>query len=109
MMSPVYFKRRFLFGFAAMMSFTITKNKSGPNTVTCGTPLLMSTNFVDTSSTTTLCFRLLKKFIIQLITYSMFYDPNLLHTISCETESKALLKSKEYTLAKSASVSSHPK
>ena len=38
--------------------YHIIEKKSGPNTVTCGTPLLMSTNFVDTSSTTTLCFLL---------------------------------------------------
>ena len=66
-----------------MMSFTIIENKTGPNSVPCGTPLLMSTNFVDTPFTTTLYFRLLKKLIIQLITYwLMFYDPNFLHTIS---------------------------
>ena len=95
-MSSAYFKKRFLVGLTALKSLTIIENKIGPRTVPCGTPLLISTNFVDSPSTTTLCFRSLRKLIIQLITYGLIlYDFSLLPNISCETESKAFLKSNE--------------
>ena len=64
------------------MSSTMMENNTGPNTVPCGTPLLISINFVVTPSTTTLCLWLLKKLIIQLITKGLIlYNLSLLHTI----------------------------
>ena len=76
------------------------ENNTGTKTVPCETPLSISTNFVVTLLTTTLCLWLLKKLIIL-----MLYNLSLLHKIWLETKSKALLRSKEYTLTKSTSLS----
>ena len=55
-------------GCLGFISSTI-RERNGPMTVPCGTPLLILTYSVMNPSTTTLCFRFVKKLIIQLMIY----------------------------------------
>ena len=87
------------------MPFTIKENNTGPRTVPYGTPLFILTNSVVKPSTATLCFRSLRKLIIELT--KGLNDLSLLQTRSCGSLSKALEKSNEKTRTKSMSSSSH--
>ena len=105
-MSSAYLISR-VWGITGLMSLTIMENNTGPRTVPWGTPLLMLRKLVTTPSTTTLCWRSHRKLIIQFLMYGlMSYDPIFLQRTRWETESKALLKSNEKTLTRSASLSS---
>ena len=88
-----------LLGSTGDISFTITEKRTGPSTVPCGTPRLMSKNSVILPSTATLCFLLLRKSVNHFITYGLISRSlTLLQTILCETVSNALVKSNEITL-----------
>ena len=83
------------------------ENNKGPRTVPWGTPLLTLRKLVTSPSTTTLCWRSHRKFIIQFLMYGlMSYDASLLKRMRWETGLKALLKSKEKAQTKPASRSS---
>ena len=100
--------RRFLSVLTALISLVKIENKTGPRTVPWGTPLFIETYSVLYLSTTTLCFLWSKKLISQLIIYGLMLTCfNLLQRILCDTESKALLKTREKILTKSALPSSH--
>ena len=96
-------------GCLGFISSTIRKKRNGPMTVPCGTPLLILAYSVMNPSTTTLCFRFVKKLIIQLMIYGFrLVCFSFSGTTLRGTESKALLKSNyDKTLIKSASSSSH--
>ena len=56
-------------GCLGFISPTIGEKRNGPMTVPCGTPLLILAYSVMNPSTTTLCFRFVKKRIIELMIY----------------------------------------
>ena len=102
--SWTYFTKRLSIGETAAISFTTIENRVGPNTVPWGTLLLMTTNAVTALSTTTLCFRLSRKLIIQLIICGlMFVDFSLSQIILWDTVSNGLLQSKDNKRIKSES------
>ena len=102
--SWTYFTKRLSIGETAAISFTTIENRVGPNTVPWGTLLLMTTNAVTALSTTTLCFRLSRKLIIQLIICGlMFVDFSLSQIILWDTGSNGLLQSKDNKRTKSES------
>ena len=71
------------------------KNKIGPSTDPCGTPLKTDFQFETSPSTTTLCLLSISHFSIQLIIpFPMPWAFSLSSSLWCGTLSKAFLKSK---------------
>ena len=76
-------------------SLIYIKNKIGPSTDPCGTPLKTDFQFETSPSTTTLCLLSISHFSIQLIIpFPMPWAFSLSSSLWCGTLSKAFLKSK---------------